>query len=409
METEKLNAHDKIVRAKVQLQTKSPFFSCLVMNMRYKEENSIPSMGVDIKGNVYYNTKWVEKISNEQVEGVLVHEIMHIILQHLQRLKGRDMHLFNCANDLVVNDIIVGESLSLPEGLVPYNHKFTFPDGIVVEKINEKPSEEIYEELRKQAKQQKQQGTGQGQGTQGFDEHYYSDGDDEKENGKGVSKEELQKLEKKWKGKLAEATQYAKQIGKMPKGMERFVDELLEGRVSWRHKLYKYITAELPFDFTWSRPSKKFTSMGIYMPSVLKEKIDMVVAIDTSGSICQEELTDFLSEICCIAKSFANISMKLLVCDCKIHNTYDIANGSISNIMELEVGGGGGTSHKPIVDWVNENKPNAKLLISLTDGYSDIENVYDELPYSCHKVIVLTKNSCPESQLEEYGEIVKLE
>jgi len=126
----------------------------------------------------------------------------------------------------------------------------------------------------------------------------------------------------------------------MPKGMERFVDELLEGRVSWRHKLYKYITAELPFDFTWSRPSKKFTSMGIYMPSVLKERLIWLLRLIPLEVYVKKNLLIFLSEICCIAKSFANISMKLLVCDCKIHNTYDIANGSISNIMELEVGGG---------------------------------------------------------------------
>lgn len=436
-----LNARDKILRAKIQLQTTKPFFSYLIMYLKCIEANDrTPTMAVDVKGNLYYNTKWVDKLSEEKVEAVLCHESMHIVLQHLERLGTREHELFNMANDLIVNDILVAENMSLPEGLVPnYDHKFTFPDGLEITDLNIKLSEQVYEELYKHYKKngkkgsqgngQSQQGKGQGngqsgsgQGSQqsssgkGFDQHIYGEengnGKKGEKDGKGntvkVSKAEMEELKKKWREVLSGASTYAKQRGLLPKGMERLVDDLLESKVSWRHKLMRFITNEQIHDFTYSRPHKKSISTGVYMPSLLREQIEIVTHIDTSGSISQKEMTEFLSEICSIARSFHNIKIDLLVGDSQLQNHYEITNGTISDIMNMEFKGGGGTSHNFVKSWLEEHKPNARCLITLTDGWSDIERVFPEIPDKTHKLIVLCENGVAEDKLSEYGETIKL-
>jgi len=375
-----------------------------------KEEYAIPSMAVSQTGDLFYNKEWVEDLNEHEMEGVLTHEVLHVVLDHLTRLGGREHQLFNIANDLAINDILVTEGMELPKGgVIPSNHRFKIGDYELVD-INKKTSEQIYDELYKQFKKQKNPNPSDGDieslDKGRFDEHRYGDKEGKDKSKEKLTESQLKKIKNKWKDVLAEATNYAKQRGLLPAGMERLVDNILEGKVNWRSKLYKYITKELPYDMTWSKPNKKGISSGIYLPSVVKEKIKMVVAVDTSGSIRQKELSEFLSEVCYIARSFNNLQMWLLVCDAKIHQEYEITNGNIEKILNLKIGGGGGTSHKPIVDWVLNKKPDTKLLISLTDGYSDIDRYYNQL--YCHKLIDLTENGCSEETMLPYGEVIKL-
>jgi predicted metal-dependent peptidase len=127
---------------------------------------------------------------------------------------------------------------------------------------------------------------------------------------------------------------------------------------------------------TYSRPNKKSICSGFYIPDTLKEKIDVLIAIDTSGSIGQKELTDFLSEIVGMAKGFKDkINMILLTHDTEVQNDYTIENGNIAKIMKLKIEGGGGTSHGPVFDYIKEKHRKTKLAICFTDGFSDFESI----------------------------------
>jgi predicted metal-dependent peptidase len=201
---------------------------------------------------------------------------MHIVLQHLGRGQGRDRLLFNVANDIIVNDILVTDNIELPpDGLIPQNHSFQIDKNLTITEIDKKSSEDIYEILFKYVKKmQKQNGNGNGKGNGGgdgqsqteksldskrFDEHMGGNGSksEEEKDGKGegigreYTQEELEKASQDWKKRLAMAADYAKMRGLLPAGMERLVDGLLESKVDWRHKLYKYITDSLPVDFTY--------------------------------------------------------------------------------------------------------------------------------------------------------------
>lgn len=390
-----MDAKDKILKAKVRLQKTSPFFAYLVMNLKITEKKEIGSMGVDNKGNCYYNSDFIDKITLEEVEGVLSHEVLHIVFEHLTR--GRELEsqeLMNVACDMVINDLLVSNSVQLPRAkgkdainLIPYNHSCVFMD-IRVNNLNEKTAIQVYWELFKELESQ-----GKIKYV-GFDEHI--------RNGNETN-EEIEKNKDKWKSVVGEASAFAKQKGDIPQGLNLVIDNLLNEKVDWKQLLYKYVTKTLPFDYTYARPSKKSVSCGVYMPSVLRESIEIVVSIDTSGSISKGELTEFMSEINGIAKSFNNLKMKLIVCDSEIKRVYNIGNGHDNEISKIEILGGGGTSHIPVYDYIKENLPNTRFIINFTDGYTDFPD-NEEIK----TLWVLNKNSCNDEHIP-FGEIIRLD
>jgi len=395
-----MNTADKIVRAKVHLQVESPFFAYLVMNLKIKELNEIESMGVSRQGDLVYNSKWVDNLSENQLKGVLSHEVLHLVLEHFERGENKEHEIYNIASDLVINNILVNSRFELPSGLVPYGNRFKSENlNIYIEDLHKKSADEVYNELLKQLPKKSEKEIKVLSGMR-FDKHDYGK---KGKNSEGISKSESTKLKKKWNKILSEASVYAKQQGNIPSGMDRIIEVMLNEKISWKSILYKYITRELPFDYSYNRPSKRSVATGIFMPSILRENIEVVISIDTSGSIAQTELSEFLNEIVNISKSFNNINMKLIVCDSEIKEVYDIRNGSIDTILNLKILGGGGTSHIPIYEYVKEHLPNTRFIINFTDGFTSFPS--DE---SVKTIWVITKNGCNEERLP-FGEVIKLD
>jgi len=406
METSK-----KIIRAKVQLQNEKPFFAYLIMNMKFREEEQVSTIGVDKNGNCVYNPKFIDTLSEDELKGVLAHEVLHLVLEHLTRGDKLKHRLYNISADLCINDILKTNGFELARGgLIPDRyHEYDFQNSegktISISHIDEKTAEMVYAELLKHLKDD-DEATGK-ENNKRFDEHIDSDGEGDgegdSEGGEPINKELSQGIKDKWKKAVSEASAYARQKGNMPEGLGIFVDSLLNEKVNWKQLLYKYLTRTIPFDYSYSRPSKRSFSTGVYMPIMRKEAIEIVVSLDTSGSIQKEELTAFMSEINGIARSFNNLSMKLIVCDSTIKDVYDVGNGDADELSKLKIRGGGGTSHKPIYDYVNENLPNTKLLVNFTDGYTDL----DELDQTINTLWVLCKDGVSESRIP-FGEVIKL-
>jgi predicted metal-dependent peptidase len=390
-------AKDKIVKAKVKLQKENPFFAYLVANLRFQENKNIETIGVNFKGDCFYNPKFVEELSDNHLRGVLAHEVMHLVLEHLLRNGNKDKMIFNIACDLAINNILVNNSVALPDSegcLIPYNNRFQFPQGVWIEDLDKKTAEEIYDEIISNKKLVDEKNISicdKGR----FDEHEYSQD--------GKESKEFKEVKEQWNKASSEASVYAKQQGKLPKGVEKILEAVLNEKVNWKYLLYKYLTKTLPYDYTYSRPSKKSISSGFYMPSILKENIEVVVSIDTSGSISQEELREFLGEIISLIRSFNNIKIKIIICDAEIKEVYDIGNGDIDKVNNLKISGGGGTSHIPIYDYIDNKLPNTKLVVHFTDGYTEFPDTE-----RVKSVWILTKDSCRDDYIP-FGDIIRLE
>ncbi len=426
-----MDARDEIIKARVRLQQENPFFSYLVMGLNLVEEVDnplMPTCAVDMRGNLYFNPEFINKLNQAQVKTLLSHEVLHIALLHLLRvesvipeLKNSDfetgvydgnpktktkLDIWNLATDLVINNTLILNGFEfggeLDKGLIPRNNEFNFKgDKFKVKDIDKKIAEEIYNEIYNKAKEIMKK-----EGYNGFDNHIYLIEDDGKSKGvrgRAISKAELEKLGKDWKKRLVEAGTYAKIQGKEPLGLGRHIDKILNSKMNWRELLYRYITQEIPIDYNWNLPSKRSQVLKVYMPRVKKELVDISVAIDTSGSIGKEELTEFLSEVVGISKAFDSIRVNIFFIDAKVYNHYVLNNGNYEEVLNYEIQGGGGTDFSKVEEYLDEKIPHTKLLVFFTDGYASFpkDNNYKTL-------WVLTKNSCPESNIP-YGEVIKLE
>jgi len=393
----KLEPKDKIIQARIELQKEKPFFSYLTMQLKIHEmteeeikESPMPTMGVDSEGHLIYNPAFVEKLSAEECKAVLCHEVMHCALEHLTRRMGREPMIWNCSADAIINNMIEQNGMKLPEGVIlPENDAVTI-DKITIKDLQKKSSEEVYDVLydklknkdKRTMKQLKQYLKDNKDKFQGFDFHIEGNGNgnQKQKQGKGFggNKPKFAKNQKNWKKILMDACSYAKQQGNLPAGMERLVGKLLETKIDWRSMLYKYITSQIPIDYNWCRPHKKSHSLGYYLPGVERESIDVIVAIDTSGSISPKELESFISEVVSIVNKFQNVNLTVMDCDCEINSVKTFRNATTDKVMQqIKLRGGGGTSHIPVFKWINDNMASAKLLVCFTDGYTSYPEASD--------------------------------
>lgn len=408
-------------------------------------------MAVNRRGDLFYNEAYVESLSDSLCRSVLAHEVVHVVLAHIARYhEGWNPSLANIAADLIDNDLLDTEGFELDDDWIkPVSHEWAFQGKngpVVIDDIPSKSMEEIYAILEANVKMKPSpssapcsacggsgkapqgdngdgdddgsgkcphcNGTGQDGGAQvdgipghSQDEHRCTQEEDERDDEEGRGGE----VPEEWKFKMAEAAAFAKQRGKLSGRIGELVGDLLEAKVDWRTQLLKYISAMLPYDFTWSRPARKAASLGFYMPAVLKEYLEVVVHIDTSGSISTSTLREFLTEIKGILTGFESVKMTLITCDAAVQDVFDLTPDNVPELEDLEMRGRGGTSHTPVVDWICENKSDARVFISLTDGYSDIENCYENLPYGCDRLILLDgEDHCMEARMEPYGSVICL-
>ncbi|KKL22494.1 hypothetical protein LCGC14_2434860, partial [marine sediment metagenome] len=337
-----LSPDDLMKRARIQIMKGNSFFSYLALYIKFSEDkyHKIPKwagMGVNAKGELLYKPEFVKSLKDKEIQSVFLHEVLHLAFLHLLRIGTKNKELWNIVTDIAVNQIIKDSGYILPKGCIISNDKNEIT--ICKQKIkecNKKSAEIIYDELKtnkelmKKIKEMSQKG---------FDVHFEE----------GETPQEIEGLSKEWSDRLREATAISRMKGDLPEGMERFVESLHEEKINWRDLLQRYISQSLPFDFSFAKPNKKSISAGFFMPSILREKIKIWSVIDLSGSINEEDLVDFMSELVGIVKTFKDrIDMNVITHEIDINEFYELNNTTEESILNLKVTGGGGTSHKEV-------------------------------------------------------------
>lgn len=399
---------EKIIAAKIRMHKSHPFFTYLCRCLEFEQDNNMipPTMGVDCVGRVRYHGKFVDMLPLEQLKGVIVHEVMHVALQHLSRCGDRDKIVYNVAADLVVNDILIHNNVFLPTGagaLIPTNdHTYTLilpKSRYTIKNLNQKHVLAVYNELMQFLDTQDSK-NGNDQTRRDFydkcgipfDHHIHST----------LTPAEQKEIEQVWNDRLKSASIHAKIQGNMPDSLQRLVEKLTEPKLNWKELIYMHIISELPYDYSWLKPSKRSYTCGVYLPHSLKENVDITVAVDTSGSIGQEELTAFLSEIVGIGQSFENITMTVIACDAEVHEVHTLTRNNIDDVLHMKLSGGGGTSTIPVYKWIEKNMCDSKLLVYLTDGHATFPK-----QESIKTLWVLTKDGIGVAQIP-FGSAVKL-
>lgn len=404
---------ERIIKAKIKLTEDHPFFAYILMNMRLNKSDHIPTMAVNKYGDLYWSEKFLEKLSDPELQFVLAHETLHISTLTFDRLKSRDLKLWNIATDLVINYILHCEGFQTlnPEynALQPdASGNYTFEDGVSIN-IDGKTAEEVYEELLNAGGNTGEDGepcdgdTPRSDG--GFDVHIPGGQDDQgNEQSCNDTSEAGQNANKtNWKQKIADASVKAKARGKMSSLMERLVNDIIEPEVDWRSILYNYITKELPVDFSMRRPGRKFNATGIYMPYTVRENLEVIVGVDVSGSITEKEYNKFISECYGIATSFDQIKMRIIPWAHTVDEKDDLVITTKDQLREYKTDNSGGTSLTCFTEYVERKKYNSRIYVILTDGY--IENT-PKVPTG-NILFVLSKHGTDDI-IKKYGTVCKL-
>lgn len=372
-----------ISQAKFRLYNASPFWGSIIFNLPVVEDDKTPTLGVDGE-RLFYNKKFWDSYNKEpRIQlGLLCHEIGHLFLGHLWRRKNRDevvidpmtgqmFLLWNLAGDIVINNMILANpSFKLPRQC-PRDNKY----------LNWS-TEQVYEDLKKRAKNN----SGGGKGKNGEGGAYILDMakneicDKSKHNKKGKANSKKQKeMEAKWKQIGKQALTHAKSKGETPMGMERFFQEL-EPKEDWRQILLSYV---LPFsnDYSFNPTDRRFLDEDFRLPDIQQgEKIDwLAIGIDTSGSIGQQELNAFISEIKAIMSSFDKVKVKLTFCDAQATPFVELDEFDAKNIKPV---GGGGTSFIPVFDLIKKEQNDPVALLYFTDLMGDFPSkppLYDTI------------------------------
>lgn len=326
-----------------------------------------------------YGREFVEGLTDAELRGLVLHENYHKLYSHLttwRHLYNINAQLANVACDYVINLKIMDDNkdgfATLPEGAL-LDDKYRGMDTAQVFNLLKKDMDEDDEDGAtgtgggsgsgdNESEGDGEQPSGAGQGT-GFDEHDW-DGAQE------LSDEEKRELARD----IDEAIrQGALAAGKMGASGNRDLDELMQPQVDWREVLREFIqTTCIGSDYsTYSRPNRRLMSQGIYMPSGISEQVEeLVIAIDTSGSIGQSELTTFLSEVKGVCDTVKPAKVRLLYWGCSVVGDESYAMHELDQLVtSTKPKGGGGTDVTCVTEYMAKKSIKPQATIVLTDGY----------------------------------------
>ena len=358
-------AREKLVTARIGLLLRHSFFGNLATRMQLINADLWCSTAATDGLKFYYNSRFIMMLKPKEVEFLVGHEVLHVVYDHMGRRGNRDPEIWNVADDYAVNADLkrhkVGEFIKTVPCL--YEQKY---DG--------KAAEEIYDDLMKNV----QKISIEDLVDQMIDDHMDSEGEGEgDQEGEGnkkskrpsMSPEERERVRQEVKQAIINAASSA-EAGSLPLGVERLIKQHTNPVMPWRELIQTNLTSAIRTDYSWMRPSRRGWHMDAIMPGMNPgEEIDVVVAIDMSGSISNKQAQQFLGEVGGMMNSFDGYKVHVFCFDTETYNPKDFSSENMDLIEEYEPMGGGGTDFDCIFKYLKDNAIDPKRLIVFTDGY----------------------------------------
>ncbi len=395
----------KLSAARTRLIIDKPFLGALVLRLPLMigDPGWCRTTATDAR-KIFYNPDYIEQLNVDEVQFVLAHEALHCALSHFARRGHRIKMRWDLACDYAINPLLIKDGLKpAPNSLVEKSY-----EGMTAEEIypfidefdnNEPMDNHLYDDESETGDNtqgqsdappnmpdsddgQKQGNEPAGQSRNNQPEQQASTSSTQNENlGKTqtgskeqataqpppLSIQEKDTLNLQWKQRLAGAAQQAMQAGKLGDEMACLVGFLLQPELPWRNLLAHFMTQTARDDYSYTRPSSRRGEPAIY-PSLRSAQINIHVAVDTSGSISETEIKQFISEIDAI-KSLLRARITLLACDAKLAPDCPWVFESWDEFkLPGNMTGGGGTRFTPVFDWVERQDSPPDLLVYFTDA-----------------------------------------
>jgi predicted metal-dependent peptidase len=346
---------ESISAALMRICARNSFFGSLVLQARLRSSEQIPTAATDGR-DIYINNGFFAKLTPPEREAVLLHEVLHAALQHVPRRGGRDARLWNIAADIVINGMLIKEGYQLPEG------------GLRDQLREHLSTEEVYELLLRDGQQQQAQPAWadlleEAPGDSGDPASQQQARGENKADG---DQQAAKSSEDQWKQALEEAQLVARSAkhGHVPASMQRELSVLAPGVLDWRSLLWRYMVRS-PVDFQGF--DRRFIGERLYLDALEIETIRIAIAVDTSGSINQDDLTAFLGEVRSVLRAYPHLQCNLYYADTKLYGPHRLTARSAIPAAQ----GGGGTDFRPFFERIAKpsSRERADVAVYLTDGW----------------------------------------
>ena len=359
---------EKLITARVGLLLRASFFGNLATRLKLVNADEwCPTAATDGR-NFYYNSRFVNDLKPKEVEFLFGHEVLHCVYDHMNRRGDRDPMLWNIADDYCVNADLkkhrVGEFITTVPCL--YEAKY---EGMCAEEVYD----DLYENAEKinisdlidkllddHMEDEGKEGSGSG-----------DENGDKKGNGRPkLSQAEKDQIKDEIKEAVLAAAAASDGAGNLPAGVKRLIQDMTAPKMNWRELLRMQLESTIKSDYTWMRNSRRGWHMDAVMPGMqLDPMIDIAISIDTSGSIGEKMLKDFLSEVQGIMDSFPAYRIHVVSFDTNTYNPQQYDSENLDSICDYEPKGGGGTDFDCVFEYFKQEDIQPKRHIMFTDGY----------------------------------------
>jgi len=331
--------------------------------------------------DAWYGREFVDSLTDKELAFLVMHENMHKCYRHMttwKALDAIDRKITNAACDFVIN--IQLHDMDPEEKFIafPRDKETGERNGLFDEAYRGMDTKQVFDILMKKKKEGGRGGhkTKGGNGTKrqsvdmfddedgdvGFDNHDW-------EGAQALSDEEKKQLEQEVEQALRQGGIYA---GKFGSKAPREIGELLNPKVDWKEVLQRFARSNIKDrdSISWRKAHRNFLWQDIILPSILGKRVkSLLLAMDTSGSVAGQLLTEFLSEMNGLVNSVGIDRLDIVYWDAEVQ-AHEIFTGGAKDIVHrTNPKGGGGTDPDVVVDLIVEKQLKPDAIIMLSDGY----------------------------------------
>lgn len=343
------SAEQKLELAAGRLVLAMPFVATIFSSMRRELTDQVPTAatnGLSVK----FNPEFVDKLTVDELIFVCAHEAMHVVLLHSYRLGERNPELWNIAGDAVINAALI-ETPGL-FGTMP-------KAGVLIDWVKpEHDTEWVYQKLYESAEKYAEK-----YGAGGFD------GSGDLEQADADKSEAESELEVRTL--ITQAAKAAYAAGTQSALLGRVLGILKSSTTDWKEETRAMLTSSSRDDYTYRRFARRFIGQDMYLPSLWSESLGpLVLGIDTSGSMTQDQLNIIAGDVTRIAEDCKPAEVIVIYCDSSVNRVDRFAQGED---VVLRMCGGGGTAFHPVYRKVEELDLVPAGLIYFTDMEGDFD------------------------------------
>ena len=388
----------KLGAARTRLILERPFIGTLVMHLPLIAADPAwcDTVATDARA-IYFNPAFIAELDLAEAQFVLAHEALHCALGHFARRAQRERRRWDVATDHAVNLLLVDDGLRPPpEALLNIHFRGLAAEEIYsllpaepVERILDRHLYDCADTGLPRDRVRRSQGEGHSDegapGISNADSQSWDDAGDERRLRQPAAAPppeptalERDELARAWQSRLAAAAQQARRAGRLGASWLRAIDELIQPELPWRALLARFMLSMARDDYSFQRLSRR--GGDALLPSLQSSEVDVHVALDTSGSIGDEELRQFATEIDAL-KGQIRARVTVHACDEALAADGPWTFQAWEPItLPGELHGGGGTSFVPVFDWIEREYLRPDLLVYFTDAEGEFPAAAPDYP-----------------------------